>query len=164
MRAFSKQASVSKIINMAISTLEGVGMGVLGLGIPDIPVFLAVLLKSIYEIALSYGFHYDSEEEQIFILRIIETALSHEEDLMTGNMELNSWLKEPKPFEISRTEQIRRTSDALSEEMLYLKFVQGMPVIGVVGGLSDMVYQKKITDYAAIKYMRRFLEGKKEIL
>ncbi len=164
MRAFSKQASVSKNINMAISTLEGVGMGVLGLGIPDIPVFLAVLLKSIYEIALSYGFHYDSEEEQIFILRIIETALSHEEDLMTGNMELNSWLKEPKPFEISRTEQIRRTSDALSEEMLYLKFVQGMPVIGVVGGLSDMVYQKKITDYAAIKYKRRFLEGKKEIL
>ena len=163
-RAFSKQANASKNLNMAISTLEGVGMGVLGLGIPDIPVFLAVLLKSIYEIALSYGFHYDIEEEQIFILKMIETALSHENKLMTGNMELNSWLKEPRPFEISRTEQIRRTSDALAEEMLYLKFVQGMPVIGVVGGLSDMVYQKKITDYAAMKYKRRFLEGKKEAI
>lgn len=163
-RAFSKQANASKNLNMAISTLEGVGMGVLGLGIPDIPVFLAVLLKSIYEIALSYGFCYDTEEEQIFILKMIEAALSHENKLMTGNMELNSWLKEPRPFEISRTEQIRRTSDALAEEMLYLKFVQGMPVIGVVGGLSDMVYQKKITDYAAMKYKRRFLEGKKEVI
>ena len=70
-RAFSKQANASKNFNMAISTLEGVGMGVLGLGIPDIPVFLAVLLKSIYEIALSYGFCYDTEEEQIFILKMI---------------------------------------------------------------------------------------------
>ncbi len=161
LRAFGKQANVSKNINMAISTVEGVGMGVLGMGLPDIPVFLAVLLKSIYEIALSYGFHYDTEEEQIFILKMIETALLHEDALIKGNVELNSWMKEPKPFEISRTEQIRKTSDALSNELLYLKFVQGAPIIGVVGGLSDMVYQKKITDYAAIKYKRRFLEGKR---
>lgn len=161
LRAFGKQASASKNINMAISTVEGVGMGVLGMGLPDIPVFLAVLLKSIYEIALSYGFHYDTEEEQIFILKMIETALCHEEALVKGNVELNSWMKEPKAFDISRTEQIRKTSDALSNELLYLKFVQGMPVVGVVGGLSDMVYQKKITDYVAIKYKRRFLEGKR---
>ncbi len=40
---------------------------------------------------------------------------------------------------------------------MYLKFVQGIPIVGVVGGLSDMVYQKKISDYAALKYKRRFL-------
>lgn len=159
-RTFGKKAAGSKNLNMALSTVEGVGMGVLGLGIPDIPVFLAVLLKSIYEIALTYGFDYDSEKEQIFILKMIEVSLSHEEELMQGNMELNSWIKTPEEFEISRTEQIRRTSDALSKELLYLKFVQGMPVVGIVGGLSDMVYQKKITDYAAMKYKRRFLEKK----
>lgn len=160
-KAFGRQAGASKNLNMAISTVEGVGMGVFGMGIPDIPVFLAVLLKSIYEIALSYGFSYDTEEEQIFILKMIETALSHEETLIKGNAELNSWMKEPVPFEISRTEQIRKTADALSKELLYLKFVQGMPVVGIVGGLSDMVYQKKITDYAALKYKRRFLEKKR---
>ena len=42
--------------------------------------------------------------------------------------------------------------------MLYLKFVQGIPLIGVAGGISDAVYQKKITDYAMLKYKRRFLE------
>lgn len=39
-------------------------MGFLGMGLPDIPVFLGVLLRSIYEIALSFGFSYDTEEEQ----------------------------------------------------------------------------------------------------
>lgn len=64
-------------------------------------------------------------------------------------------------FFTDRNEQIRRTSDALSKELLYLKFVQGIPVVGVVGGLSDMVYQKKISDYAELKYRRRFLTKKK---
>lgn len=193
LRAFGREANASRSLNMAVSTVEGVGMGVLGMGIPDIPVFLGILLKSIYEIALSYGFSYDTEEEQIFILKLIETALSHDGELAEGNMELNLWMQgkkrdtavsdtgeqvevtvehvdaeaandaEPgavnlRHFDISRTEQTRRTSDALSKELLYLKFVQGIPVVGVVGGISDMVYQKKISDYAAIKYKRRFLE------
>ena len=181
-------------------------MGLLGMGLPDIPLFLGVLLKSIYEIAVSYGFSYDTEEEQIFILKMIETALSHGNELMKGNVDLNLWMerqdrrdssgvgapekkavspeenaevpeersevtagesemaKEERKTEgvsLSRTEQIRRTSDALSRELLYLKFVQGIPVVGVVGGLSDMVYQKKISDFAAVKYKRRFLAKKK---
>lgn len=191
LRAFGREANVSRSINLAVSTVEGVGMGILGMGIPDIPVFLGVLLKSIYEIALSYGFSYDTEEEQIFILKLIETALSHDGELAEGNMELNLWMQGKKldaavsdtgewvevtvehgntadrnggerHFAISRTEQTRRTSDALSGELLYLKFVQGLPVVGVVGGLSDLVYQKKISDYAAIKYKRRFLEMRRE--
>lgn len=195
LRAFGREANAGKTINMAVSTVEGVGMGFLGMGIPDIPLFLGVLLKSIYEVALSYGFSYDTPEEQIFILKLIETALSHDSKLAENNMELDLWIREntsaksdspqgdtndsgaekqqgssdsddfrqgeafaAHEFHITRSEQIRRTSDALSEELLYLKFVQGIPVIGVLGGLSDMVYQKKISDYAVIKYKRRFLE------
>lgn len=162
LRAFGREARASKGLNMALSTIEGVGMGVLGMGIPDIPVFLGVLLKSIYEIALSYGFSYDTEEERIFILKLIEAALSHEEELAGRNMELNLWIQGGRTFDISRSDQERRTSDALSRELLYLKFVQGVPVLGVVGGVSDMVYQKKISDYAALKYKRRFLEKKRQ--
>lgn len=184
LRAFGREAGASKTFNMAVSTVEGVGMGILGMGIPDIPLFLGVLLKSIYEIALSYGFSYETKQEQIFILKLIETALFHETALAEGNMELNLWMQGKKvdtavseqgefhevevedamarSFEISREEQIKRTSDALAKELLYLKFVQGIPVVGVVGGLSDMVYQKKISDYAAIKYKRRFLEMRRD--
>lgn len=162
LRAFGREAGASKSVNMALSTIEGVGMGIIGMGIPDIPVFLGVLLKSIYEIALSYGFSYDTGEEQIFILKLIETAISHEEALARGNMELNLWISGGGAFDISRSGQERITSDALSRELLYLKFVQGIPVLGVVGGVSDMVYQKKISDYAALKYKRRFLEKKRQ--
>ena len=116
---------------------------------------------------------------------MIETALSHGNELMKGNVDLNLWMErqdrrdssgvgapekkaevskeegETEGLSLSRGEQIRRTSDALSRELLYLKFVQGIPVVGVVGGLSDMVYQKKISDFAAVKYKRRFLAKKK---
>lgn len=176
LRAFGREANAGRCLNMAVSAVEGVGMGVLGLGLPDIPLFLGVLLKSIYELALSYGFSYETEEEQIFILKVIETALSHGNDLAEQNMELNLWMREKaeasedsldqcgtqnRSFTGTRSEQIRRTSDALARELLYLKFVQGMPVVGMVGGLSDLVYQKKVSDYAAIKYKRRFLENKR---
>ena len=76
-----------------LGEVEGVGMGFFGLGLPDIPLFLGVLLKSIYEVALSYGYTYDTQEEQIFILKLIETALSHGEQLAQNNMELNLWMR-----------------------------------------------------------------------
>ncbi len=72
--------------------------GIFGLGLPDIPLFLGVLLKSIYEVALSYGYTYDTQEEQIFILKLIETALSHGEQLAQNNMELNLWMREERTF------------------------------------------------------------------
>ena len=160
-KAFGKQAKASQNFNMAISAVEGVGMGVIGAGLPDIPLFLGVLLKSIYETALIYGFTYETEQEQIFILKMIEIALTHEKDLIKGNEELNTWIETPYPFFISKAEQIKRTSFVLAEEMLYLKFVQGIPLVGIAGGFSDMIYQKKITDYAQIKYKRRFLLNKR---
>ena len=161
LKAFGKQAKASKNVNTLLSAVEGIGMGLAGAGLPDIPVFLTVLLRSIYEIATIYGFEYTDEQEQIFILKVIETALMHEYPLQESNAGLNAWIKEPKAFDVSKEEQIKRTSLALSNEMLYLKFVQGAPVIGVVGGVSDMVYQKKITDYAEMKYKRRFLASKR---
>ena len=53
---------------MLISGVAGVGMGVAGVGIPDIPVFTSMVLKSIYEIALNYGFDYDTKEDLFFLL------------------------------------------------------------------------------------------------
>lgn len=156
-KKFGKTAFGSKAVNMAISTAEGVGMGALGMGLPDIPVFISVILKSIYETALHFGFGYETEEEQIFILKIINTALCHEDGLIDGDMEINSWIGQGGSFTEDKTGQIRKTSGLMAREMLYLKFIQGIPVAGIAGGISDVIYQKKITDYAVLKYKRRFL-------
>lgn len=155
-KAFKRSASKSQAVNGIVSAAEGVGMGIFGLGIPDIPLFLGVLLKSIYEIALSYGFSYETEKEQIFILRVMETALLEKEKLLEGNQKLNRIIDGEEKLPMDREKQMKRTADALAEEMLYLKFVQGIPVVGVLGGVSDVVYQRKLTEYAQIKYKRRF--------
>jgi len=41
-----------------------------------------------------------------------------------------------------------------------MKFLQGIPLVGAVGGVYDVVYMKQITEYAKIKYQRRFLRTK----
>ena len=56
-------------------------MGVLGIGLPDIPVFTGMILKNIYETALHYGYSYESREEKYFILLLIQGAISYAETL-----------------------------------------------------------------------------------
>ena len=156
-RAFSQSAKAGKKVNMAVSTVEGIGMGALGLGIPDVPVFIAVVLKAIYEIALSYGFTYDTKEDKIFILKVMETSLLHGADLMAENLQIDQWIRGQKEWDVTLEAQMQKTATVMAEEMLCLKFIQGLPLVGIVGGLSDVVYQKRITDYAEMKYHRRFL-------
>lgn len=161
-KAFGRQSQGTRMKNLMISGVEGVGLGLLGIGLPDIPLFTAVILKSVYEIALSYGFEYESEKEQWFILKMIETALKKGEELERNNSLLNAWIGQNGIGETvkGRKEQSKETAAALAEALLYMKFLQGIPVVGIAGGAADTVYLKKITDYAELKYKRRFLRKK----
>ena len=66
LRAFSKKARDTGTKNLLLSGASGIGMGVLGIGLPDIPVFTGMILKNIYETALHYGYSYESREEKVF--------------------------------------------------------------------------------------------------
>ena len=55
---------------------------------------------------------------------------------------------------------ISETSKYLSGELLYMKFLQGVPIVGAVGGAYDFVYMNQINTYAKIKYYKRFLTDK----
>lgn len=161
-KAFGRQSQGTRMKNLMISGVEGVGLGLLGIGLPDIPLFTAVILKSVYEIALSYGYEYESEKEQWFILKMIETALKKGEELERNNSLLNAWIDQNGIGKTvkGRKEQSKETAAALAEALLYMKFLQGIPVVGAAGGAADTVYLKKITDYAELKYKRRFLRKK----
>lgn len=156
---FRKNIRKSRQVNTMISAAEGIGMGALGIGIADIPLLLAVVLRSVYETALHYGFSYDTEEDQIFILKLMETALLHGDALEEENALINRSIYQGKFPEISRKSQIESTSDALASDVLYLKFVQGIPIVGIVGGVSDIICHQKISDYAELKYRRRYLRN-----
>ena len=77
LRSFSKKARDTGTKNLLLSGVSGIGMGVLGIGLPDIPVFTGMILKNIYETALQYGYSYESREEKYFILLLIRGAVSY---------------------------------------------------------------------------------------
>lgn len=162
-RKFSKKASGLGNVNLVLSGISGVGLGVLGIGIPDIVLFTGLLLKSVYQIALNYGFSYESQEEKRFILQIIEAALSHGEELQHKNEEINYFI-ENGHFKDERTLDvcISETAGSLSKELLYMKFLQGIPLVGAAGGAFDVVYMKRVTKYAELKYRKRFLQNREK--
>ena len=143
-----------------MSGVGGVTMGALGVGIPDIPIFIAMMLKSVYQISLSYGFDYKSDNEKQFILYVIKAALSRGEDFREADKNVD-WFIETGHFaqNLSQDENIEDVSKILSKELLYTKFLQGVPVVCAIGGGYDYIYIKQVVDYAKIKYHKRFLKG-----
>lgn len=161
-RAFSKNAKGSGAKNLMMSGAAGIGMGVLGVGIPHIPVFTGMILKSIYEIALNYGFEYETEGERRFILLIIQGAVSRGGKMQSIDKTIDDYILNVEvPDDYDEQEQIEETAAGLSKELLYMKFLQGIPIVGAVGGAYDLVYLKQITEYANLKYKKRFLMKKK---
>lgn len=159
LRAFSKTARDTGAKNLALSGVSGIGMGILGIGLPDIPVFTAMILKNMYETALHYGYGYDTIEERYFILQVIQGAVSYGETLKEIDRQVNEFIVSEKlPDDYDQKRQIDQTAGALSKELLYMKFLQGIPVVGAVGGAYDAVYMKRITEYAGLKYRHRYLE------
>ena len=163
-RSFTREARGTRLFNLIISFVEGVALGLLGLGIPDIPLFMAIVLKGVYEVALSYGYDYHDENEKIFILKVIEVAMTDDEEFIDGDAQINAAIDVIAEdggviggWSISKEDQMRQTSDSLVKEMIYTKFVQGFTILGVFGGIFDPVYVNRITNYAIIKYRRRFL-------
>lgn len=166
-RNFTKQAKSAKATNLAVSSVEGIGLGLIGAGIPDIPLFSAMVLKSVYEIALSYGYDYQTDEEKVFILKVIEVSMYDEEKFIEENAQLNALIDQIvedgdtlEGYEVDKEAQINLTAKALSREMLYTKFLQGQLIIGIAGGIFDPVYVNRISNYAVLKYRRRFLRSK----
>ena len=126
-----------------------------------------MVLKSVYEVALSFGYEYESDEEKIFILKVIEAAMCDEDEFIAKNSELNDIIDyiadngdEIVGWKIDKEEQMRATSRCLSEEMIYTKFLQGQFVVGIAGGVFDPIYVNRISNYAVLKYRRRFLRSK----
>ncbi|MBQ6787246.1 MAG: EcsC family protein [Lachnospiraceae bacterium] len=157
LKTFSQKASGAGNLNMLISGISGIGLGVLGIGIPDIVLFTGLMLKSIYEIALNYGFDYEKEEEKQFILLLIRGAISYGDELHEVNDELNYFM-ETGHFTRNRmlNDSINEAAGGLSKELLYMKFLQGIPVVGAAGGAYDVIYMKQVVKYAELKYRRRF--------
>lgn len=187
-----KLAARQAAAGVAGACAEGAVLGLLGIGLPDIPLFLSALLRGMYTQALHFGVDYRNPEEQELLLELLALSLYSGEDFKERDAALNRKLYQmahrahgatplekvsadvaappgkTQAFESEPPEKgpadldaaALDASRALSGELLYMKFLQGVPIAGVIGGLYDGIYMKKVTGYAAIKLERRYLLGK----
>ncbi len=166
LRQMLKGARRSDVLNLAVTTIEGIGLGALGIGMPDIVLFLGMLLKGIYETALNYGYEYESPKEQLLILKMMTASLGSGEDWRLLNEQVDAMLVEETLVitEEEFGEQMKAAASVFAVDMLLLKFIQGLPVVGIIGGAGNPVYYRRIMKYVELKYRKRYLLGVKEKL
>jgi hypothetical protein len=159
---FDVSASNKSWANKGISTVEGAALGVFGIGLPDIPVFLGMVFKSIYETAASYGFNYSSREERAYILSIIRVAATKDSARIMESEQcdqIGEMIDAGYGSEVTLPpEEIKKTSNLLASSMLVAKFIQGITLVGTIGGGFNYYWIHRITKIAAMKYKKRFLQ------
>lgn len=150
--------------NTWITFAEGIGLGAIGIGLPDIPLFVGVLLKGIYETCIGYGYDYKEEREQILILRMISAALSSDDKKKKANEEVENWIEQMEAAQVvsgSIEEEIKKTSKSLAEAMLFSKFLQGIFAVGIFGGVVNPLIYQRVLHYASLKYKKRYINEKR---
>lgn len=157
-RALRQMKKAPHLAELALTTAEGVGLGLLGIGLPDLVLFVGMLLRGVYETALRYGVCYDAPSERFLILCMMEAAITvgpafEEKELRVNRLLDGSYL----PTEAELAAQTRQTADAFADELLVLKFLQGLPLVGALGGAANPLCYHKILRYAALKYRKRYL-------
>lgn len=163
LKKLHRMASAADMKNMAFTTVEGIGLGIFGIGLPDIVIFVGVMLKGIYETALHYGFDYNTPEERFFILKMMETAMLDGESWKRGDEEIDGLILGRAVLMLEEDQlqmQIQRTASAFAMDMVLLKFIQGLPVAGILGGAGNPIYYHKVMKYVQLKYRKRYLYKK----
>lgn len=157
--AFRRELRGAETKNLLLTTAEGVGLGLLGIGLPDLVLFVGMLLKGVYETALHYGFSYDSPQERYWILQVLQTSLTKGEDWQTCHHRVCQVLPDrlPEPTPAQWDQQLDATARTFALDMLLLKFIQGLPLVGVLGGAGNPVYYRRVMRYTQLAYAKRYL-------
>lgn len=164
LRAIDKSAASKVLSGKFVGTADGTVLGIFGMGMPDIPIFLGLLLKQCYEIAANYGYDYRDPDEKKFTIGVLKLAFSPDEDKQQVSMEcddLAGIMERGEEFDAELSDQdIKDIASVLATEMLVAKFIQGLTFFGVVGGAFNYRLMGKISKAARLKYKKRFLYGR----
>lgn len=164
LKQMRKSARRADSLNVVVTTAEGIALGALGIGMPDIVLFLSTLLRGIYETALNYGFDYESRTEQYLILKMMAASLTYGEAWEEENDEVDELMLERDltVTEDALNTQLKQTSSVFAMDMLLIKFIQGLPIVGIIGGAANPIYYNRVLQYVQLKYRKRYLLKQKE--
>ena len=160
-RRMDQAAKKGTLLNQLVTTAEGGILGALGIGLPDIPLLIGMILKNIYEMSLSYGFDYTSDREKLYILYLICAGVTKGEIKVGYSKQLDDLAQEKSYLEMTSLQiekAIKEAAQRLAESMLMAKFIQGLPLVGVVGGICNYTMMKEISQMSQIKYKKRYLK------
>lgn len=159
LKQMHRSAKRSDSLNVVVTTAEGIALGALGIGMPDIVLFLSTLLRGIYETALNYGFDYESRTEQYIILKMMAAALTYGESWIEENGEVDELMMQSDltVTEDALNTQLKQTASVFAMDMLLIKFIQGLPLVGILGGAANPIYYNRVVNYIQLKYRKRYL-------
>ncbi|MEI3579437.1 MAG: EcsC family protein [Acutalibacteraceae bacterium] len=109
----------------AAAAVRSAGLGLLGIGLPDIPVFTALLLRNMGQIAHGYGCGTGTRRDRLLWLRILDAALTDGPDYpRRARGAARPWAGKHDPAHCL-PELTGRVAEGLSTRLLAAKFLQG---------------------------------------
>ena len=145
---------------MGVASAEGVGLGLLGIGLPDIPILIGNMIRTCTVSAQSHGLDTARVDEQIYMLRLIRLAVLPQTERRQAKRALDvlgEQIDAGAEISCDLETEMQQTSEQLSMTLLFSRFVMGLPVVGVVGGLYNPVIVNQLHQLAEVKYEARML-------
>lgn len=160
LKRFDQNARKTSYQHAAITQVKSSVLGLLGIGIPDIPLYLATLLSGIYQVATIYGFDIHQEKEQAYVLLLI-CAICDKEEKREDWKTMMDDMEQGYKIKYSINELISHASHALSYSELQAKFLQGIPIVGITGAFMSTFTQNRILAFARTSYKKRIIHNKR---
>ncbi|WLR42848.1 EcsC family protein [Bacillus carboniphilus] len=140
------------------ATIEGVttGAGGLLLGLADLPLFLSIKMKMLFDSAQIYGLNVKAYEERVYLLTVFQFAFSSH----PYRKELINRMENWDEYKRKVNEVNWRTLQQEYRDFIDLaKMLQIMPIIGAaVGGVANHRITKHLGEYTKYSYRLRFLD------
>jgi hypothetical protein len=142
---------------------EGAATGAGGflIGLTDFPLFLAIKLKLLFEIASIYGYDVDDYKERVYILHIFELAFSSASHRRNVFESMRNWNEKSKhlPEDIHQFDW-RSFQQEYRDYIDLAKMAQLVPIIGApVGAVVNYRLVRKLGDTAIQSYHMRWAEA-----
>lgn len=159
-KALKKDEIARYAASVGFTTAEGVGLGLLGIGIPDVPILIANLIRTCMIAAKSHGINPEESHEQNYMLMLIQLVAAPKEERAVINAKLDALGRAIDKGENALCvieNNMEEASKKLATAMLVSHFVMGLPVVGVAGGVYNTVIISQLHQLAEIKYEMRLL-------
>lgn len=141
------------------ATVQGATTGVGGIFTlaADIPATLAISLKTLQEMAVSYGYNPENREERVFIIKCLQFTSSDVVGRKAILRELSDYANRGDSKEMaSQIQGWREVILSYQEQYSFKKVFRLVPVVGIIfGALSNRSMIEEVSDTGMMLYRKR---------